>query len=172
MLLNITDIPEEGLTLCYKEEKAELGVIGEGITIKDDAQVSVRISVIGSTAYVSGTVSVAVSMQCSRCLKVFPCNISSILNIEYDPISEIEKEGEFELKSDELDVGFYKGGILNLTDLVREEIILSIPMRPLCTEDCRGICQLCGKNLNEGFCECRVEEIDPRLSSLKKLLNN
>ena len=61
---------------------------------------------------------------------------------------------------------------LQLDELVYSEVIVSLPMKHLCKEDCKGICPKCGKNLNEGKCDCPEKEIDPRLSALAELLNN
>ena len=61
---------------------------------------------------------------------------------------------------------------LDLDELVYSEVIVSLPMKHLCNEDCKGICPKCGKNLNEGKCGCPETEIDPRLSALAELLNN
>lgn len=61
---------------------------------------------------------------------------------------------------------------LDLDELVYSEVIVSLPMKHLCKDDCKGICVKCGKNLNEGKCDCPEKEIDPRLSALAELLNN
>ncbi len=61
---------------------------------------------------------------------------------------------------------------LDLDELIYSEVIVSLPMKHLCSEDCKGICSKCGKNLNEGKCDCPEKEIDPRLSALAELLNN
>ena len=61
---------------------------------------------------------------------------------------------------------------LDLDELVYSEVIVSLPMKHLCKDDCKGICAKCGKNLNEGKCDCPEREIDPRLSALAELLNN
>ena len=61
---------------------------------------------------------------------------------------------------------------LDLNELVYSEVIVSLPMKHLCKDDCKGICVKCGKNLNEGRCDCPEKEIDPRLSALAELLNN
>lgn len=61
---------------------------------------------------------------------------------------------------------------LNLLELAREEVVLCIPSKHLCREDCKGVCQKCGKNLNEGSCTCNTKEIDPRLEILQQLLND
>ena len=61
---------------------------------------------------------------------------------------------------------------LDLEELIYSEVIVSLPMKHLCKDDCKGICFKCGKNLNEGKCDCPEKEIDPRLSALAELLNN
>ena len=61
---------------------------------------------------------------------------------------------------------------LDLDDFLYTEVIVNLPLKHLCSEDCKGICYKCGKNLNEGACDCDTREIDPRLAKLAELLNN
>ncbi|MBI5187527.1 MAG: DUF177 domain-containing protein, partial [Nitrospirae bacterium] len=70
----------------------------------------------------------------------------------------------------ELDMGFYSGEELELLDLIKEQVMLNLPMKPLCSDSCKGICPQCGTDLNEGNCGCSREDIDPRLEVLKRLL--
>ena len=69
----------------------------------------------------------------------------------------------------ELDTAFYQDGVIDLRQLVREQIFLMLPMKPLCQESCAGLCPVCGTNLNTGSCECSPEWEDPRLAPLKAL---
>jgi uncharacterized protein len=73
------------------------------------------------------------------------------------------------VRNDDLDVSIYDGEKIDLTDLVREQILLDLPTQILCQEDCKGLCQKCGANLNEVNCNCEENEIDPRWSALKNL---
>lgn len=99
--------------------------------------------------------------QCSRCLKEFKSNISD--NIEfYIPISENKDE----------DDSYIKGHFLNLTMVMEEALAFSLPMKTLCSQECKGLCSNCGQNLNIDECDCDVDDIDPRLEKLKHFLSN
>ena len=63
----------------------------------------------------------------------------------------------------------FEGDVIDFRDAVQEQVIMAIPMQPLCREDCRGLCPGCGANLNLEKCRCRPDDVDPRLAILKKL---
>lgn len=155
MKVLISDIPEEGLDLELDEEgvKAHL-----------------NIQKVGTEVVVRGDLRADVELQCSRCLKDFESMISVPVDVVYHPVEELRGEDKHEIKSEELDMGFYSGEKLDLLDLVREQITLNLPMKPLCNDLCKGICVKCGMDLNIGNCSCSKEDIDPRLEVLKKLL--
>lgn len=77
-----------------------------------------------------------------------------------------------ELDSENLSVAYYEGDRIDLGEEVRQSIILALPMKPVCREDCLGLCSHCGRNLNKEKCGCKEEEIDERLAKLGKLLRN
>ncbi|MBM4129290.1 MAG: DUF177 domain-containing protein, partial [Nitrospira sp.] len=91
-------------------------------------------------------------------------------DVVYHPVEELKAEEEHELRSEELDMGFYSGGGLDLLDLIKEQVMLNLPMKTLCAELCKGICPQCGADLNTGTCECEAKTIDPRLAVLKNLI--
>ena len=78
---------------------------------------------------------------------------------------------EREIAEDDLTTAFYQEGALDVIDLLREQFQLALPMKPLCSEACRGLCPECGANLNRTECECKPVWEDPRLAALKGLLN-
>ncbi|RME68679.1 MAG: DUF177 domain-containing protein, partial [Nitrospirae bacterium] len=80
-------------------------------------------------------------------------------------------EEAHEIHQDEAELGFYKNDELDITSIVQEQILLNLPMKPLCMPECKGLCPRCGMNLNTGTCDCPRTEIDPRWSALKKLLS-
>jgi uncharacterized protein len=79
------------------------------------------------------------------------------------------KADEHEIQEDDLSTAFYRDETIDLGDLVREQFYLMVPMKPLCSEACKGLCPQCGTNLNRGTCECRNEWHDPRFEKLKAL---
>jgi uncharacterized protein len=87
------------------------------------------------------------------------------------PQTENSGDGEREIAEDDLTTAFYRDGMLDIIELLREQFQLALPMKPLCTEDCRGLCPECGANLNHASCGCVPKWEDPRLAALKGLVD-
>jgi uncharacterized protein len=87
----------------------------------------------------------------------------------YQPDVEAEGGQEREISTDDADVGFYSGSGIELVDVIREQILLWLPMHPVCRDDCQGICPVCGQNRNSQPCRCHEEAVDDRWLALKKL---
>lgn len=104
--------------------------------------------------------------DCDRCLEAVLLEVDTDFDLSYLPASSLG-EGDVELSGEESDIGFYEGDGLDLTEVVHEQVLLSLPMQRICRPDCKGICPLCGSNLNEGDCGCRVERNDPRWAALR-----
>ena len=110
----------------------------------------------------SADVKVCYSTMCARCLEP----VSNVLEISFE--KDIASREDVSSEND--DYIMIEDKKLDLLPTVEEEIMLEMPSRTLCKEDCRGLCQKCGKNLNEGDCDCDKKEVDPRLAILKTLL--
>jgi uncharacterized protein len=163
MNLLISDIPEEGLDLELKETV-------EADTILSPIRARLRIEKVGSEVLVRGALIADVKLQCSRCLKDFWSELAIPVDVVYHPVEELKEEDKHEIKVEELDMDFYSGEEMDLLALVREQVVLNLPMKPLCADLCKGICLKCGTDLNLGECSCSAKEIDSRLEVLKKLL--
>lgn len=118
---------------------------------------------------VEGKIEGAIEMECTRCLKDVTHNLDIPFRAAFVTEENYTSEKEAEIRSGDLDVSIYDGEKIDLADLVREQILLNLPTQALCREDCKGLCQKCGANLNEVNCNCAEKEIDPRWSALKNL---
>lgn len=116
-----------------------------------------------------GQVRTTLELPCSRCLEPFTWPIDSSFDLRYQPHAVNTGEGEREIEEDDLTTAFYENETIDLGQLMREQFYLSVPMKPLCTEDCQGLCPTCGTNLNKSTCDCKPEWEDPRLAVLKTL---
>ena len=116
-----------------------------------------------------GAVKTMVELPCSRCLESFPWPIDAQFDLRYQPRAQNTGEGEREIEEDDLTTAFYEDEKIDLGQLMREQFYLSLPMKPLCREDCQGLCSVCGTNLNRGTCQCERDWEDPRFATLKKL---
>lgn len=112
-------------------------------------------------------------LHCVRCLKAFPMDCRESLDLLFLPQSaNVAPEGEPErgLSDDELSVSFYREEKIDLGLMVREQILLALPMKPLCREECKGLCQRCGADRNESECRCVTDAFDARWEPLAGLL--
>jgi uncharacterized protein len=123
-----------------------------------------------------GSVTTALELACSRCLEPFAMPIDREFDLRYLPASAAESNGATdhegaELEDDDVAVTFYRDEQIDLNELLREQFYLALPMKPLCTENCQGICSQCGTNRNTAPCDCHPQWEDPRLAGLKTLLD-
>ena len=109
-------------------------------------------------------------VPCSRCLEAFRMPVNASLDLRYHPAAGLTSEGDREVQEEDLGTSFYRDDQIDLNELLREQFYLALPMKPLCREDCRGLCPQCGSNRNTEACACEPEWQDPRLAPLRKLL--
>ncbi len=166
MKILIADIPEEGLIVDLEER----------LTPDDGSVVAPVVSHLelmktGTEVMINGDLRTEVALECSRCLQPFTRTLDIPVNVVYHPAEEVSGEGQIArhaLSTDEMDMGFYRDGELDLRELLSEQIVLDSQMKPLCSESCKGICPHCGTDLNKENCTCNNETVDPRLEVLKK----
>ncbi len=154
MAIKINDIPPEGLMveLSQKLDLFDSGTATTGFT----AVLSIK--PIGAESFhISGRIMSEPELECSRCLKKFAFGIDTELNIDVAPLSAMGSAAEHELMGGELDVEFYQGDEIEPLDTIKEQILISLPMVPLHSADCKGLCPVCGTDLNSAECSCRKE---------------
>jgi uncharacterized protein len=95
--------------------------------------------------------------------------LSGSFDLFYQSSSDLSGADEVEIDSGETEIGFYVGGGLELEDVLREQVVLALPMQRVCSETCKGFCPVCGKNRNETACDCKSEASDDRWGALRKL---
>ena len=169
MVIRISDIPEKGLRVRIDDRRKELDYAGLKLPIVKPFSGFLYVKKLtGARVLVEGTVEVILRLTCSRCLETFDFEVMQSFRDEYYPVGII-KYSEKELSRTELDILFYKGNEIDLTVSYLEKVYLALPMKPLCKPDCKGICPVCGKNLNYGECTCKKKEVDPRLKALEEI---
>ena len=135
MKININKIPLEGLTLEEEVNPAKLDLDTEIVKFRDPVKITARVLRITNALTADLTLNFSLYMDCSCCLNGFKAEFKKNLQLNYS-VSNLEP-------------------VIDLNPDIRDEIILDYPMRPLCSIDCKGLCQRCGKNLNEGKCNCK-----------------
>lgn len=172
MKLPLRDILEVPSELDYAEHVEELNRLLRGGKSSDyelTAPLEVHISFYRaqSDLFFDGSVRGRARATCARCLESFSLAIAKDFAFVLAP--EKPLIGEIELGTADLMQSFYAGSEVDLTPLIYEQVLLTLPTRPLCAEECRGLCPQCGANRNSGDCSCSAEAGDPRLAVLRNL---
>jgi uncharacterized protein len=116
-----------------------------------------------------GRVTTTLELDCSRCLDSYTVPIDAKFDVLFLPAGANTGDAEQEVAEEDLGVSFYKDDTIDLGEVLREQFYLALPMKPLCREECRGLCPVCGRNRNRETCECQTEWVDPRLDALRQL---
>jgi uncharacterized protein len=116
-----------------------------------------------------GNVKTTLKLTCSRCLESFTAPIDASFDLRYQPHSPVTSPAERQVEEDDLTTAFYENEHIDLGQLMHEQFYLALPMKPLCQDNCKGLCAICGTNLNRSACDCRPQWEDPRLAVLKAL---
>jgi uncharacterized protein len=115
-----------------------------------------------------GGVETTLELTCSRCLDPFAWPVAATFDLRYHP-QTAAREGEQAIEEDDLTTAFYEDDTIDLGHLMHEQFLLAMPMKPLCSDACHGLCPMCGTNRNRATCDCAPVWEDPRLAALKEL---
>jgi uncharacterized protein len=114
-----------------------------------------------------GRLSAGLELQCARCLEPLRQDVKRDFELLYRPLGADAGRDELSVTDAEAEIGYYQGDGLFLEDVLREQVLLALPLKVTCREDCKGLCPQCGKNLNQEQCSCSTEVEDPRWAALK-----
>jgi len=172
MKFRLEEIPEEGLEANFSEAEAWLDerlrpeekrlfrIIGP-------IRVHLRLSKSGRMIDVKSRLETRVELVCARCLEPFSLGLNSEFGAVLKPRPDLPLAEERELNREELESDFYEGEEINLTSFAQDQVLLTLPQKAVCREECRGLCPQCGKNLNREVCQCPTAIVDPRFQALK-----
>lgn len=160
-LREIINIPGSGVSFDYEPDLSET-VSGSVIGIRPPSRAFGSIRNTAGVLHFSADVDVVLICSCARCLKDFEYSMHHVIEMTLKESEEDEEDP---------DVFNLEGDFIDVDEIVNTEIILNMDQRLLCSEDCRGLCEKCGANLNEGPCACKLDT-DPRLAVLGQLLGN
>lgn len=147
----------------------DLNPVDERVSLTAPASVSGKVRLAGNEVFVNGHVEARATVECDRCLQPVGTPVNADFALEYITGSEYESSGTAELTEAELSVSVFDGEGIDVDEIVKEQIVLAVPTRMLCREDCKGICPECGTDRNTGDCNCATNDIDPRWAALKNL---
>jgi uncharacterized protein len=148
MKIHILQIPVDGLRLEGEESSEILDIQDKGVEFQPTISYDVTASLAGQTLLVQGKLWTRVTLACNRCLKPFE-----------QELRVAEFVAHRELTGEEL---------VDLTEEVREDILLELPGYPVCRAQCKGLCPVCGQNLNEGSCSCARTSVHPSWAALEE----
>lgn len=131
--------------------------------------VKIKIEKAGDKFIFDGELESVILARCDRCLEPYSHDLKTSFHLFFVQQNPETDEAEIELLDEEMEVDFIRGEEIDLNDIVREQIYLSLPMKSLCSGDCLGLCPTCGTNLNVGNCQCRREKGHPGFLKLQNL---
>ncbi|RKX28346.1 MAG: hypothetical protein DRP47_04525 [Candidatus Zixiibacteriota bacterium] len=169
MKLCLRDIDAFPARVCLKADPDSFKINYDGVFGTRQVEVDLDIQKSGDEFFCQADVRGIVVLECARCLEHYEAELTSIINFivcskaTYD---EFRKEAE----DDETYI-FYRGEeqAVDISEIVRQSIMLAVPMMPICSDDCKGLCPTCGINLNLHDCDCSQEHIDERWEGLRDL---
>ena len=156
--------PPDDLTRLLKEEQPSV------IRALEPLAGSVRLMRTQHSVFVRGRLESRLEIECSRCLDPAELGVRFEVEAEYFPEVDIHTGAGLPKPDDDLAFTIDPNHELDLTEAVRQHLLLEMPMHVICKETCKGLCARCGADLNDGACECPSEVEDERLSVLKALL--
>ncbi len=176
MRIRIADIKDDGLSLDLVEEVSNFSVLrelqekGESV-FSQPVTVHLRAVLVSGMVEVSGRVATHAEMVCSRCLKPAAAIVDSTFELTYTrELPELGDDGGdegVEITAEDMGLILFDGEEIDLRDAVQEQVILALPVHPLCSRNCRGLCAQCGADLNEQECSCGPQDYNIKFAALK-----
>ncbi len=167
MFIEIEDLKPEPIEVRHIYEAGQLGLKHPDAILNGPVETDFMLTHKERDLHLGGRVQASIRYKCSRCLKECISPLTAGFDLFYLPQPKwLKREEEIELKYDEMDIAFYDGIRLDVDLMVLEQIELSMPMKFVCREECKGLCFGCGADLNEGACNCAADQPDSRLAVL------
>lgn len=167
MKINFIDLKEDISSLHFRMTPEELVLRFEGTDFVKPVEVELTLRKSGDSIFCTGVAKTESKLECSRCLQPY----SHPLEVKLDFLVRVGKDKiEIEYQDQAEQLIFPGNQFFSIDNLVKEVILLNLPLKPLCSEDCKGLCPVCGANLNLSSCRCKKEKLDPRWEKLRDLL--
>jgi uncharacterized protein len=170
MTLDLSQIRQPETDLARRYQPADFDSRGKDFRVVAPVDLRMKIHKDKERFRLVGTLGTRLELECSRCVEPFQVPIDLTFDLHYLPLTDNAGE-EREVEEDDLSEAFYKDDAIDLRQLMEEQLYLALPMKPLHSPDCKGLCVHCGTNLNVQTCDCQVRWEDPRLAALKALVN-
>jgi uncharacterized protein len=172
--IRVSNLHEEGVRFDFSRKTAWMESMLPADKRMDFALLEVHVDCLArkirETVSLEMAIDTVFRLECCRCLEVIALPINSEIKYTLAPFKEGVDEENPESLDEDFNFGYYKDDEIDFDPIVVEQILMQIPMKPLCKEDCRGICPDCGVDLNESNCQCRQESGHPGFAALKNFV--
>ncbi|MEW6265527.1 MAG: YceD family protein [Thermodesulfobacteriota bacterium] len=170
--LRVMDLPPEGIEIALEmtREQAQAGLAdlaGEPLTLAAALEGNLRVEKAGARILIKGRVRCAFQAVCARCLEEFILPVEEEIMVVFTPFTG--EPTQEELEAEALNLEIFTGDEIDLWPFIKEHLVLGWPIKTLCREDCQGLCPVCGRNRNQGQCQCPTQSGHPGLAALKDL---
>jgi uncharacterized protein len=167
MKIELKNLKEEISSILFQLTPEELELSSEEASFVKPVEVELTLKRCGDSYFCSGIAKTEANIECSRCLESY----SHPLRAKLDFLVKVEKDRiQIEYQDQAEPLVFPGNQFFSINNLVKEAILINLPLKPLCSDDCKGLCPMCGVNLNLSSCKCKREKLDPRWEKLKDLL--
>ncbi len=159
MLITLAELERHRIVASKTYAPGSVDYHGADYQQKAPLEVSFEAQLVGSEIRIRGHLKTFLNAPCDRCLATVVVLLDRDFDVTFRPSTMLttRRDEEIEVPKDELEVGFFSGEGVDLAEIVSEQVILSVPMKMICREDCKGLCPQCGTDLNRGSCHCSVD---------------
>jgi len=154
---------------AYAYDDREFALDDERVRLAQPPEIRGRLIRVGNQVLLKGRLSARAQVDCDRCLKPVEVQVATEFSLPYVTAEDYESIHAAELEEADMALSVFDGAAIDIDDVVREQVLLAMPERALCREDCKGLCLVCGSDRNLQECDCEPKQIDPRLAVLKDL---
>ena len=169
LIIELSSIPHEGVSQCFTSTGSALGIVDAELTVVRPVKIECQFFKVNREVVVQGTLRSAARLACSRCAEEFEQPLSIALDAVYLPMHEIASERAKEIEQGVADVYAHADEMIDIAEMVRDKLLLSIPLQSHCMVGCKGLCPSCGVNRNVVSCQCAEEKLGSPFELLKGL---
>jgi uncharacterized protein len=169
MIINLITLENSPYEFDFSISPEEIALEPDEGRLKNPARIVGKLTRHIAQIDVEGTISAELEIECTRCLKKIDKQFELPFEAAFVAPENYTQAKEAELNAEDLDVSILEGNEIDVSELVREQILLNLPEQVFCSEDCKGLCEKCGANRNLINCNCLENEVDPRWAALKNL---
>ncbi len=169
MIIDLGSVGAEAKVIERTFEVDEIDLSDEDVELTGPVEFVAGISKQATKTKLTGTIGTSISRDCIRCLEPVASDLAFEFETSFVDAENEDSSTDAEVSIEDLDISLVEDGKIDLADVVREQILLALPIQVFCKDDCKGLCPKCGANLNLIDCKCSDDEIDPRWAALKGL---